>query len=218
MIDAFGSIDPALPTDDFLAAVASAGEMPPGIARAFVEAIARRRPTVSVVFDDYHASHGTAQCCEPLRQLIEDLPPSVQVVVISRGDPKLPLPRWRVQGRLLEIRSQDLAFTRPERQPFSRHILDVRPPTELVTMLHDRCEGWPAAISIAAQSLGHHDSPDSLARSFDGDVPEISDYLNAELLDSLSPLIASSCGTSRLSRSSQRRCRTPSPNVRTRRA
>ena len=188
VIDAFGSIDPELPTDDFLAAVASAGEMPPGIARAFVEAIARRRPTVSVIFDDYHADHGTAQCCEPLRQLIDDLPPSVQVVVISRGDPKLPLPRWRVQGRLLEIRSQDLAFTRTETAAFlAAHLGASALRQSSVTMLHDRCEGWPAAISIAAQSLGHHDSPDSLARSFDGDVPEISDYLSAELMDRLSP-------------------------------
>ena len=141
-----------------------------------------------MVFDDYHADHAGTQCCEPLQQLIDDLPPSVQVVVISRSDPKLPLPRRRVQGRLVEIREQDLAFTRTETAAFlAAHLGPSALRQSSVTMLHDRCEGWPAAISIAAQSLRHHERPDSLARSFDGDVPEISDYLSAELLDRMSP-------------------------------
>ena len=111
MIEAFGSIDPELPTDDFLAAISSADAMPAGMPRVFVEALARQEPAVTVVLDDYHADHGIPHCCDPLQLLLDDLPPSVQIVVISRADPKLPLPRRRVQGRLVEIRSQDLAFT-----------------------------------------------------------------------------------------------------------
>jgi len=157
----------------------------PGV---LLEALARRRPSVSVVFDDYHTDHAAARCCEPLQMLIDGLPPSVQVVVISRADPKLPLPRHRVQGRLVEIRADDLAFTRSETAAFlAAHLGPSALRESSVTMLHDRCEGWPAAISIAAQSLRHHDRPDSLARGFDGDVPEISEYLSAELLDRLSP-------------------------------
>jgi len=188
MIEAFGSIDPKLPTDDFLAAVSSADPMPAGIPRVFLEAVARREPAVTVVLDDYHAEHGTPHCCQPLQLLLDDVPPSVQVVVISRADPKLPLPRRRVQGRLVEIRSHDLAFTRAETGAFlSAHLGATVLRQSSITMLHDRCEGWPAAISIAAQQLRHHPSPDSLARSFDGDVPEISDYLSAELLERVSP-------------------------------
>ena len=149
-----------------------------------MEALARQELAVTVVLDDYHADHGTPQCCEPLQLLLDDLPPSVQIVVISRADPKLPLPRRRVQGRLVEIRSHDLAFTPAETAAFlSAHLGGSVLRRSSITMLHDRCEGWPAAISIAAQLLRHHESPDSLARSFDGDVPEISDYLNAELLE-----------------------------------
>ena len=159
MIEAFGSIDPELPTDDFVAAVASAEQVPAGLTRAFAEAVARRSPSVTLVLEDYHADHGVAHCCEPLQQLIDDLPPSVQIIVISRGDPKLPLPRSRVQGRLVEIRSDDLAFTRTESAAFlSAHLGASALRRSSVTMLHDRCEGWPAAISIAAQSLRHHAS------------------------------------------------------------
>jgi ATP/maltotriose-dependent transcriptional regulator MalT len=188
VIEAFGSIDPELPTNDFVAAMTAAERVPAGLARAFAEAVARRRPSVTMVLEDYHVDHGLADCCAPLQELLDELPPSVQVIVISRGDPKLPLPRRRVQGRLVEIRSDDLAFTRAESAAFlSAHLgaSALRPSS--VTMLHDRCEGWPAAISIAAQSLRHHDSPDSQARTFDGDVPEVSDYLRAEVLDRLSP-------------------------------
>jgi len=49
------------------------------------------------------------------------IPPSVQIVVISRSDPRLPLPRRRVQGRLVEIRSPDLASSVPRVTPVSRN-------------------------------------------------------------------------------------------------
>ena len=142
VIEAFGSIDPELSTDDFLAAVNSADAMPVGIPRVFVEALARREPAVTVVVDDYHADHGMPHCCEPLQLLLDDLPPSVQIIVISRADPKLPLPRRRVQGRLVEIRSQDLAFTPAETAAFlSAHLGASMLRRSSVTMLHDRCEG-----------------------------------------------------------------------------
>ena len=188
VIEALGSVDRELPTDDFLAAIASADALPPGLPAVFLEAVARRRPNVLVVFDDYHAEHGEAHCCDPLRQLIDGLPPSVQVLVISRADPALPLPRHRVQGRLVEIRAHELAFTRNETAAvLARKLGPSALRQSSVTMLHDRCEGWPAAMSIAAQLLRHHARPDSRARTFDGDVPEVSDYLRAEVLDRLSP-------------------------------
>jgi LuxR family maltose regulon positive regulatory protein len=33
------------------------------------------------------------------------------VVISTRADPDLPLPRWRVRGELVEIRAAELRFT-----------------------------------------------------------------------------------------------------------
>ena len=65
VIEAFGSIDPELPTDDFLAAMSSADPMPAGMPRVFVEALARQEPDITVVLDDYHADHGSTALLRP---------------------------------------------------------------------------------------------------------------------------------------------------------
>jgi len=187
LIEGFRMIDPGLRADDHLAAVAAADGRLDGMVRGFLDALGRRRPAVTLVIDDYHDVHGAPDCCEPLRLLVEELPLSVQLVVISRGEPRLPLPRLRVQGRLLEMRADELAFTRAETQAFlASHPGGGGLRQSSITTLHDHCEGWPAAISLASQAMRREPNPDAYARAFAGDLQEVDDYLTSELLDRLS--------------------------------
>ena len=127
-IEAFGSIDPELPTYDFLAAVASAGEMPVGTACAFVETIVRRQPTVSVVFETTtptmaprsvasHCGSSSTTCRHPSRwSSSAAVTPSCHCRAggCKAGCSKSARRTWPSPAR--------------KRQPSSRHILE-RPPS-----------------------------------------------------------------------------------------
>ncbi len=188
LIDGFRTVDRGFRADDYLAAIAASDDRLSGTVRGFLDTIARRQPAVTIVLDEYHDVHDEAGCCEPLRALVEDLPISVQLVVISRGEPMLQLPRLRVQGRLMELRAEELAFTREETAVLlAAHLGRTALRASSINVLHDRAEGWPAAVSLAAQAMSRLESPDAYARAFAGDLREISDYLSSELLDRLSP-------------------------------
>ncbi len=54
--------------------------------------------------------------------LMEQLPSHLHLIITSRHDPPLPLVRWRVSDRLLELRAADLRFSREEIAVFfARH-------------------------------------------------------------------------------------------------
>ena len=163
LIGAFGSVDMGLRADDHLAAVAAAHHHVAGPVRGFLDALGRRQPSVTLVIDDYHELHDGADCCEPLRTLLDELPISVQLVVISRGEPVLPLPRLRVQGRLHEVRADELAFTRAETEAFLEKNLGPRGlrPTAIAT-LHNNCS------AESGRSSGRIHAPVCTTSSFAG--------------------------------------------------
>lgn len=187
LIHGLRTVDRGLRADDYLAAIAASDELLSGTVRGFLDAIGRRQPAVTLVLDDYHDVHDGAACCEPLRTLVDALPISVQLVVISRGEPLLPLPRLRVQGRLTELRSDELAFTHDETAAFlAANLGRTALRASSITALYDHCEGWPAAVSLAALAMPRQVHPDAYARAFAGDLQEVNDYLSSELLERLS--------------------------------
>ncbi|HEX6474072.1 MAG TPA: LuxR C-terminal-related transcriptional regulator [Candidatus Limnocylindria bacterium] len=186
LIEALRSVDAGLRADDYLAAVAAADSRLDGTVRGFLDALGRRQPAVTVVIDDYHDVHDAVDCCQALRMLVDELPISVQLVVLTRGEPLLPLPRLRVQGRLHEVRADELAFTAEETAAYlDAHLGRAAIRHSSITALHDRCEGWPAAIALAALAMRRQPNPDAYARAFAGDLQEVSDYLTSEVLDRL---------------------------------
>ena len=68
-----------------------------------------------IVIDDLHLA---APSADTLTAFIEALPSGFRFVAGTRSDPPLPLARLRVQGELLELRSDDLRFTAGETSDF----------------------------------------------------------------------------------------------------
>ncbi len=66
-----------------------------------------------LVLDDYHVI-ASSDIHEQLTFLLEHLPPEMHLVIGSRADPPLPLPRLRARGELVELRAADLRFTEEE--------------------------------------------------------------------------------------------------------
>jgi ATP/maltotriose-dependent transcriptional regulator MalT len=64
----------------------------------------------ALVLDDYHLINALP-VHEALTFILEHLPPQMHLVIASRTDPPLPLPRLRIRSEMVELREVDLRFT-----------------------------------------------------------------------------------------------------------
>ena len=72
-------------------------------------ALASKALAVVVVLDDVQLLHDQ-EGLDALAVLVDHLPPGSQLAVISRGEPPLPMARWRAEGRLAELGPGELAM------------------------------------------------------------------------------------------------------------
>src|SRR5664279_524654 len=136
---------------------------------------------VWLVLDDFHLvdSHDVR---DGVAFLLEHLPPHVHVVISTRADPDLPLPRWRVRGELVEIRAADLRFTADEAATYLNEAVGLDLSVEHVSALEERTEGWIAALQLAALSIQGRDDVGGFIARFAGNDRYLVDYLVDEVL------------------------------------
>ncbi|MBP7960478.1 MAG: AAA family ATPase, partial [Caldilineaceae bacterium] len=72
---------------------------------------------IVLVLDDYHEI-SAEPIHESLGYLLDHLPPQFHLILATRMDPPLPLPRLRVRGELTELRAADLRFSESEAGAF----------------------------------------------------------------------------------------------------
>ena len=142
----------------------------------------------AIIVDDFHvAAPGVAR---DMTDLVERWPADVtQLVLGSRSDPPLRMHRLRMSGDLCELRDRDLYFSLSE----SRDLLanfDVAVAERDLTLLHERSEGWAAALQMAALSLRSSTDPERLARALDVHSHLIDEYFIAEVLEQQAPEVA----------------------------
>ena len=111
------------------------------------------------------------------------------LVLAGRASPKLPVAALRGRGQLSEIGVDRLALSPNEAQLLLR-ATSVDLSLATVAGLVDRCEGWPAALYLAALALREeHDREQDVeaAIQFSGDDRHMADYLRSEYLAQLRP-------------------------------
>ncbi|WP_395691335.1 LuxR C-terminal-related transcriptional regulator [Nocardioides sp.] len=139
---------------------------------------------VTLVLDDYHLADGP-DVADGMGFLVDHLPPQLRLVVSTRVDPALPLPRLRARGELTEIRANDLRFDTDEAAAYLNGANGLGLPPEALATLEARTEGWAAALQLAALSLRDRDRADAAGfiDRFAGDDRFVVDYLVDEVLD-----------------------------------
>ena len=136
---------------------------------------------VVLVLDGYQAITEPA-CHEQMAFFLAHLPPSVQVVLITRTDPPLPIARMRAIGEMFELRAGELRFSSAEAGPFVQRMSAAKLSPSDIAVLVGRTEGWPAGLYLAALSLRGHPSPSAFVGQFSGDNRFIADFLAEEVL------------------------------------
>ena len=136
---------------------------------------------VVLVLDDYHVLDAKP-VDEAMTFLVEHLPPQLHLVIATREDPALPLPRLRARGQLTELRGADLRFTPDEASAFLNQVMGLALSAEEVAALDARTEGWIAGLQLAAISLQGHSDAACFIESFAGSNRFVLDYLLEEVL------------------------------------
>ncbi|HSI58713.1 MAG TPA: transcriptional regulator, partial [Ideonella sp.] len=109
-----------------------------------------------------------------LDALIDRLGPRWTVAILTRHDPPLSLPRWRVAGELAEFRQETLRWTRDE---LGTWLAAAGTPPERLDALLARTEGWAAGVQLALR-VGGSGAALGGERAF-------TDFLTLEVIDTL---------------------------------
>jgi LuxR family maltose regulon positive regulatory protein len=172
-----------LDTGKAVLGVLAAPQPPPAesVLTALINEIADSPSSRVLVLDDYHLV--TIQPIhDAVTYLLDHLPPAMHLVIATRADPPLPLPRLRIRGELIELRAADLRFTPDEAALFFQASMGLALSTEDVAALEARTEGWVAGLQVAALSLQGKGDASRFIQAFTGSNRYVLDYLAEEVL------------------------------------
>ena len=149
-----------------------------------INAVASIRKDFILVLDDYHIIHNN-DIHELLTELVLHPPESMHLVIAARSDPSLPLHSLRARTSITEIRAADLKFTSEEAVFFLKDAMKLEANDEVVSILYEKTEGWPAGLRLTGLYLRHFGNPSMLTVSQPGSDRYTMDYLATEVLAKL---------------------------------
>ena len=120
---------------------------PIAIASSLINDIASLDGEVTLVLDDFHAAE-SEQVDRLTLFLIENQPPNLRCLVLTRVAPRWPLTSMTAYGRLATIVDDDLRFTEPEIRELARGAALGEIGEEETGELASVTEGWPAALRL----------------------------------------------------------------------
>ncbi|WP_336787962.1 LuxR C-terminal-related transcriptional regulator [Paenibacillus sp. MMO-177] len=145
------------------------------------ELIGRIAEETTLVVDDYHFIDNSA-IHDGLAFLLDHLPASFHLVMVSRTVPPLPLSRMRARRQVLELDGRDLRFTADEAMELQNKTSESRLTPDEITELDAKTEGWAVGLILAFHSLAATGGNESFLRSFDGHNRYVFDYLIDEVI------------------------------------
>jgi ATP/maltotriose-dependent transcriptional regulator MalT len=128
-----------------------------GMAAAFVVAAQEDAPAgLHLVIDDYHEATGSDEFNRVLDYLIDNLPESWRLVVLGRYEPGFETARLRVAGMLGFVGTDHLRLDETQvHELLLRHVPEAG--RAHAARLAELTEGWPAAVSLATETLSGRD-------------------------------------------------------------
>lgn len=173
---------------DVVAAVASHGT-PAVLGALLAKAIELMALPFTLVIDQLECVTNP-ECLDIIERVAVGLPEGAQLVMSSREQLRLPTPRLRAHGRLLEIGATELALDVDDAKAVLASAGIALTGREVDTLV-DRVEGWPAGLHLATIAMNVGSPNGQTPFGLTGDHRIVGDYLRAEILDRLSPEDAS---------------------------
>jgi LuxR family maltose regulon positive regulatory protein len=152
----------------------------PSFVRHLSAALYRRSEPVVVVLDDADALAGSPLCGQ-LDFLLRNAGPALRLVLLTRADPPVPLPRYRMAGTVTEIRAAELAATAAEAAAlFERQ--GVALPADALDLLLRHTGGWMAGLVLSGLALRDPRRPSRPGGGPPPGAEDLDEYLDEEVL------------------------------------
>ncbi|MCK5771179.1 LuxR C-terminal-related transcriptional regulator [Algiphilus sp.] len=159
-------------------------EAPAPSIRDFADIVARVRKPAVLVVDNFEQG-ANVEFGRVLSQVIRLLPPSLQLCIGTRVMPVTRLARMRVQEESFLLDEADLRFQPAETHEFFRDTGNL--PGEEIDKLHQRTDGWPAALQCFRLCIQRGRVQRSAAYAGEGVTPELIDFLATDVFEALEP-------------------------------
>lgn len=159
-------------------------QVPPAesLVALLINDIASEPSPMVLVLDDYQVI-AAPEVHRAVAFLLEHQPPQLHLVLLTRQEPPLPLPRLRARGQVTQIGEQELRFTVEETAAFLRRTMGLDVSDDTIAALAQRTEGWAAGLQLAALSWQEKsDDSGTFVLGFRGDNRYVMDYLVAEVV------------------------------------
>jgi LuxR family maltose regulon positive regulatory protein len=169
----------------FSALASPSSSVPGSVVPRLGSAFSSMTAPVVLVLDDVHLIRNS-ECRAALSVLADHVPDGSRLAFAGRDDPPLRMARLRAEGRILELGPGDLSLTEAEASLLLRDA-EVVLGQDDVAELHQRTEGWPVGLYLAALCLREGGTLPRPAVSFGGDDRLVSDYVESEFLARISP-------------------------------
>ncbi len=181
LVEALGSFQEGLGIKALEIMQSPQGVPPRVILASLINDLERVAESCVLILDDYQfvtdpEVHATVS------YLLDHLPRNLHLVIATRSDPALQLGRLRADGRMLELRTQDLRFSTDEAVDFLNGAMRLGLSKEDAEVLAARTEGWAAGLKMAALSLNGRENASEFIRAFSGSHRYVLDYLMEEVL------------------------------------
>jgi len=163
-----------------------------GLTDALIRLATRVSPDPTLlVLDDYQIVDRQGDMNALLGPLIENSPPCLHYVILSRSAPRFSLARLMARQELVTLSEDDLSFAKEETGDLLRGKCEFALDDEAIDLVHQRTEGWAAAIAMVAQSLRVSRPERVMAILADpaASVWLVYDYLAQEVFDRLEPQV-----------------------------
>lgn len=115
------------------------------------------KPSVVLVFDNYHELPGEAPLHAILAGGLRAMSPEFNVLILSRNEPPSTFAALRVERRMEMLDADLLAFTLAEIHALARRYHFQQLTSEAITNLHQRTRGWAAGaiLMLEEAARGH---------------------------------------------------------------
>jgi LuxR family maltose regulon positive regulatory protein len=140
-----------------------------------------------IVLDHYQSIDQCEDIEKVLTRMITYASPFVTFIITSRKRPNLQLVNLKLQNRLAELTTKDLAFTKEEIFRFFVDLHHVTLHEHEIDLIFNKTEGWVTSLQLLHDIIKDMNETDrsSFWVKFNG-TPDINDYLGAEILASQS--------------------------------
>jgi LuxR family maltose regulon positive regulatory protein len=170
---------------DLHALQGSPGQYTTMVAPILGRAVSRCGQPFVIVLDDVHCIESQS-ALDLLDALAHHVPPESTIVLIGRVEPRVPLARLRLDDRVVEITTSELALDSSAASELLE-TMEVLLDDAEIEQLTSATEGWPVGLRLAAMALREEaENVESLSERRLGHEHSVQDYVHEEWLRGVS--------------------------------